>query len=59
MKVSVGNFLEDLLIPPHPCGTLGMREHVGRFDFLFGWFADNCNGSPEKQRLEMPERELH
>ena len=52
---------EETSIPPHPCGTLEMKDHVVRFEFpgVFGWFADNCKGYLEKQHLEMPEEELH
>lgn len=36
-----------------------MEDHVEGFEFpgVFGWFADNCNGYPEKQHLEVPEGE--
>lgn len=34
MKVSVGNSGEEILTPPHPCGTLETEDHVGRFELL-------------------------
>lgn len=34
MKVSLGESREEILIPPHPCGTLETEDHVGRFELL-------------------------
>lgn len=61
MKVSVEKSWEEISIPPHPCGTPEMQDHVERFELpgVFGWSADNYSGYAEKQHLEMPEGELH